>query len=139
MIKKPVLLVLLIFSLVFITCSTRKDGPDGYWVDDNTYRLAASAMSTLGPDNLGGSRREASKKAAIFNAQNQILEYFKKLKPKESNPGIRNFAAAKEVKQLVKRGAVIKVTYDQEDNCEVIYEVKARGLKKKAALAVWPQ
>jgi hypothetical protein len=46
-------------------------------------------------------------------------------------------AIAQELRAVSKGGSVKKVTYDEEDNCEVIYEVYGKGLKKKAAAAEW--
>ena len=46
-------------------------------------------------------------------------------------------AIAQELRAVSKGGSVKKVTYDEEDNCEVIYEVYTKGLKKKVAAAQW--
>jgi hypothetical protein len=42
------------------------------WLDDNTYRLAAACVPTKTITNKF-QRRESSKRAAIINAQYQIL------------------------------------------------------------------
>ena len=40
-------------------------------------------------------------------------------------------AVMKEFSGTVKGGSVIRETYDDDDNCEVVYELISRGLKKK--------
>ena len=40
-------------------------------------------------------------------------------------------AVAKEFSGLVKGGTIVKETYDDDDNCEIIYQVEKKGLKKE--------
>ena len=110
------------------------------WIDDDTYRLAASGVPKYTLKNKV-ARRESAKRAAILNAQYQVLEKFKGSKI-EGAAGMSDFentgiAIAQEVSGIVKGGSVVSATYDEEDNCEIIYEVKAKGLKKKVAAADW--
>jgi len=110
------------------------------WVDENTFRIAAAGVPTRTLTNKV-QRKESAKRAAILNAQYQVLEKFKGAKI-EGAAGMSNFettgmAVAQEVKGIVKGGSVYSITYDAEDNCEIIYEVKARGLKKKVSVAKW--
>lgn len=46
-------------------------------------------------------------------------------------------AVAQELKAIAKGGSVKKVTWDEEQNCEIIYVVHAKGLKKKVSAAKW--
>ncbi len=110
------------------------------WIDDNTFRIAAAGVAKRDLTNKV-ARRESSKRAAILNAQYQVIEKFKGSKI-EGASGMENFemtgiAIAQELRAISKGGSVKKVTYDDEDNCEVIYEVYAKNLKKKAASAEW--
>ncbi|MCL1832938.1 MAG: hypothetical protein FWG49_00390 [Leptospirales bacterium] len=110
------------------------------WVDENTYQIAASGVSNSKLSNKI-QRRESAKRAAILNAQYQVLEKFKG-STIEGAAGMSDFestgiAIAQEVSGYVKGGSVKKATYDEEDNCEIIYEVKAKGLKKKVEAASW--
>ncbi len=110
------------------------------WIDENTYRIAAAGVPKRTLTNKI-QRRESAKRAAILNAQYQVLEKFKGSKI-EGAAGMSDFemtgmAVAQEVQGVVKGGSVTKVTYDAEDNCEIIYEVKANGLKKKVQAASW--
>jgi len=103
------------------------------WVDDNTFRISAAGVPTRTLTNRV-QRMESAKRAAILNAQYQILEKFKGAKT-HGVAGMSNFettgvAVSQEVKGIVRGGSVYSVTYDKDQNCEIIYEVKARGLKK---------
>ena len=72
-------------------------------------------------------------------AQKTVIEKFKGARL-EGAAGAADYASTgiavmKEFGGLVKGGSVIKETYDEDDNCEVIYEIIARGLKKKVEAA----
>lgn len=110
------------------------------WIDDDTYQLAAAGVATKTLTNVV-QRKESSKRAAILNAQYQIIEKFKGSKI-EGASGMENFemtgiAVAQELKAIAKGGSVKKVTWDEEQNCEIIYIVHAKGLKKKVSAAKW--
>ena len=110
------------------------------WIDNDTYRLAAAGVPNSKLKNKV-QRRESAKRAAILNAQYQVLEKFKGSKI-EGAAGMSDFestgiAIAQEVSGVVKGGSVQSVTYDEEDNAEIIYEVKAKNLKNKVAAADW--
>jgi len=151
--KKLFLIVLTIsMGLVFTltSCSSKGNKLGGtvegetykteQWVDKDTYRIAAAGVSNSKLTNKI-QRRESAKRAAILNAQYQVLEKFKG-STIEGAAGMSNFestgiAIAQEVSGYVKGGSVVKATYDDEDNCEIIYEVKAKDLKKKVEAASW--
>ncbi|MCP3926551.1 MAG: hypothetical protein GY714_28660 [Desulfobacterales bacterium] len=107
--------LILAFGLIFVFSSCGKQtvgtvrGRPGSWVDNNTYRFRAlgAAPSTLTNIAL---RKQRSKKAALLQVQYKIFQLFK-------NSRIN--------------GSVRKITWDTEQNCEIIYEVRARDLKKK--------
>ena len=149
---KKLLLIGLVISIgiVFTLTSCGKKGPGGtvkgqtykteQWVDENTYRLAAAGVPNSKLTNKV-QRRESAKRAAILNAQYQVLEKFKGSSI-EGAAGMSDFestgiAIAQEVQGFVKGGSVVQATYDDEDNCEIIYEVKAKDLKKKVEAASW--
>lgn len=110
------------------------------WVDDDTYRLSAAGVPKSSLTN-SVARRESAQRAAILNAQYKVLEKFKG-STIEGAAGMSDFettgiAIAQEINGVIKGGSVKKVTYDDEDNCEIIYEVKSKGLKKKVSNAQW--
>ena len=134
----------------FTSCGGGKKGIGGtvqgetfkseQWVDENTYRLAAAGAPKSDETNRI-KRQQSAKRAAILSAQYLVLEKFKGSSI-EGAAGMSNFessgiAIAQEVSGIVKGGSVVQETYDEEDNCEIIYEVKAKGLKKKVEAASW--
>ena len=155
---KKYLIVAFIFvvAFTFIACGggskTKSSGAglDGktqtyrteWWVDENTYRLRAGGAPGANQEGKNKMvRRESARRAAILNAQFQVLEKFKGSSV-QGAAGMSDFeltgiAISQEVEGVVKGGSVIEATYDSDDNCEVLYEVKARGLKKKVENATW--
>ena len=104
------------------------------WVDDNTFRVTSTGAPKAGLTNKI-QRRGTAKEAAIMMAQKTIIEKFKGARI-EGAAGAVDYASTgvavmKEFGGLVKGGSVKKETYDDDDNCEVVYEVMARGLKKQ--------
>jgi hypothetical protein len=149
--RKVIMLALLVSAgalVAFVSCGGPKIGgtlegktyvTEG-WVDDDTFRIAAAGVAKKDLTNIV-QRRESSKRAAILNAQYQVIEKFKGSKI-EGASGMENFemtgiAVAQELKAITKGGSVAKVTWDDDQNCEIIYEVRAKGLKKKVAAAEW--
>jgi len=110
------------------------------WIDENTYRVEAEGDVNSKLTNKV-QRRESSKIAAILNAQYQVLEKFKgsliERAADMSDFESTGSAIAQEVLEYIKNGSVVSATWDEEDNCEIIYEVKAQGLKKKCTDAHW--
>ena len=109
------------------------------WVDNDTYHSTATGAPKEGLKNKV-QRRGTAKEAAVLMAQSHIIEKFKGAKV-EGAAGVSDYAstgyaASKEFAGVVKGGSVIKETYDEDDNCEVIYEIKSKGLKKQLTGAV---
>jgi hypothetical protein len=110
--------------------SVRTEG----WIDDNTFRIAASCQSKEDVTNVVTRKNYATRCATIY-AKYMIVEKF--IGSKISGAaGMKNFeltgiAASEELEAVIKGGSVYKTTCDDEQNCEVIYEVKSKGLKNK--------
>ncbi|MCP4138297.1 MAG: hypothetical protein GY754_45465 [bacterium] len=108
------------------------------WVNGDTYRLYAAGLPNRGVAGIAG-RKASAKSAAILNAQYQILEKFKGTRIEGAGGmadygrvyGEADYKRGREIKNIVKSGKVIKETYDNEQNCEIIYEVKGSKLKKR--------
>ncbi len=106
------------------------------WINEDTYRT--TAVGSPGQRWKTRSKmiqRNAAKEAARLLAVNNVLKKFKGEKI-EAASGMANFemtgiAVSSEVEGSVRGGSIIKETYDDENNCEIVYEVKAKGLKKK--------
>jgi len=135
-----------IFSValfVFTACGSGKIGgtvegqsykTEG-WIDDNTYQTTGVGVPSRTATINKVQRRQTAKRAAIISAQYSVLEKFTGSKV-EGAAGMKDFeltgiAVAQEVQGAIRGGSVIKETYDDEDNCEVIYQVQAKGLRNK--------
>jgi hypothetical protein len=104
------------------------------WVDNDTYRIRSRGVPPIEETNII-RRKTASKRVALLNAQYLIIE---KYGPKTSieGEGVSNTANDDSViyyefKVIIKGGEIIKLVYDKEQNCEIIYEIKGKNLKKK--------
>lgn len=109
------------------------------WVDDHTFRVTATGAPKQGLTNKI-QRRGTAKEAAIMAAQKTIIEKFKGARI-EGAAGAVDYASTgvaimKEFGGLVKGGSVKKETYDDDDNCEIVYEVMSRNLKKQVQFGV---
>ncbi|HNR87873.1 MAG TPA: hypothetical protein PKM65_05995 [Spirochaetota bacterium] len=140
--KKFVMLALLaVVAISFTACGGGLGGQikgekfvtEG-WVDDNTFRTTATGVPKKGLTNKT-QRRLTAREAALLYAQKTVLEKFKGARI-EGASGMADgastgIAIAKEFGGLVRGGSVTKETYNDGDECEVVYEVAAPGLKKK--------
>jgi hypothetical protein len=109
------------------------------WVDDNTFRV--TALGAPAPDAKGMVKRKTqAREAAIIMAQKRVLEKMIGVQLKGAS-AVKDGESAgvvvtKEFEGMVKGGSVIEETFDEDDNCQVVYEVNGRGLKKKAQLEI---
>lgn len=139
--KLLVLLMITSFAAVAISCGgTSKSQIKGGetfvtegWVDDNTFRVKAVGVPKKGLTNKY-QRRGTAKEAALIMAQKRIIEKFVGARL-EGASGASDYestgvAVAKEFGGVVKGGSIVKETYDEDQNCEVVYQVERKGLKK---------
>ncbi len=133
-------LVLLTATTAFIACggqggqvkgeSFRTEG----WVDKNTFRVTATGVPKEGLTNKI-QRRGTAKEAALLMGQKRIIEKFVGARV-EGAAGAADYAStgvavAKEFRADVRGGTIVKETYDDDDNCELVYQVEKKGLKKE--------
>jgi len=145
------LVLLMGLAFAFTSCAGGKIGSmegekfkSSRWVDDNTFQItgtgAPKATIEKTPDKKQ-IRRASARRAAILDAQYQVLEKFKG-SAIEGAAGMSDFestgiAIAQEVQGFSKGGSVESETFDQFDNCEIVYQVQAKDLKKKVQAAEW--
>ena len=143
LVRRKVLLGLLIFSLTApaVTLVSCKSGGKSIvqkdvwqtegWVDEDTYRIYASGMPKEGLTNKI-QRKGTSRESAILLAQKNIIEKFKPIRSEAcADYSSGNYALSKELVGVIKGGTIIAERFDVEENCEIIYEVKSKGLKNK--------
>ena len=127
--------LILLVSLSFIACSSQKykKYSEG-WIDDNTYRVKVIGIprARLAEQHL---RRATSKEYALIMAQKKILNSFFEARIGTEcaacHYGPIRKAISKEFSSLVRSGSIIHETYDKDDNCEIVYELKSEGLKNQ--------
>ncbi|MDH5717155.1 MAG: hypothetical protein OEZ22_05915 [Spirochaetia bacterium] len=136
------LIAICAFSMViFIGCGPSESmiSGDDYvtegWLDDETFQVRGLGAAA---ENAKGFvvRRTQSKEAALMSAQKRVVELLVGAKltgASGSDSGqSTGVAITKEFEGMVKGGAIVKETYDGEDNCEIVYRIHAEDLKEKA-------
>lgn len=109
------------------------------WVDKNTFRVVAigAAKEDL---NSKVKRRITSKEAAITMAQKMIVERFKGSKisgKSEVKEGTTvSMITSKEFQGIIQGGIILQESYDEEDNCEVIYQISSPDLQEKLGIGI---
>ncbi|MDD5065467.1 MAG: hypothetical protein PHF84_00325 [bacterium] len=107
------------------------------FLDDDTFQVIAEGTY---PEELENAKkvikRNRAKEGALLKAQTRAMELFKgyALKAKggaESGVGLGE-VALKTIDGYGKGGNIVKTTYDEEDNCSVVYRIEKKGLKKMA-------
>jgi len=141
--KKFLLVALIaVVAISFTACGSSKMGGqvkgDSYisegWVTPDIFRVTATGAPKPGlKDRV--MRRGTAKEAAIAMAEKRIVEKFKGARL-EGAAGAADYAStgvavAKEFEGLVKGGTIVKETYDEEDHCEIVYQIEKKGLKKE--------
>ena len=101
------------------------------WADNNTYRTnqIASANQVL------DYRRRSCRRNALKGARNKILkEFLSMINIKTKNKKLANDIVSRakiEFKRIIKNGKISKIIYTNNDECEIIYEIKEKNLKQK--------
>ncbi len=145
--RKIWLLFIIVGLVAFISGCSSQPGTETYvkgedyvtegFLDDDTFQVVAEGTW---PDELANARkvikRNRAKEGALLKAQTRVMEMFKgyALKAKsgaESGVGLGE-VAIKKIEGYAKGGSIVKTTYDEEDNCSIVYRVHAKGLKKMA-------
>jgi hypothetical protein len=144
MIGRLLIMVLLCCAVVstgFISCSSKniKKNPNLVeealegWINEETYQLAAGGTPVQSLKAID-QRKESARLDAILNARCQIIDKFTGVKIKReelNNNDLDGISIPEDIKEIVKSGIVKKTVWDYDENCEIIFEIKYPGLKKK--------
>ena len=127
-------------GLAIVSCSSQKIGimkgqsyKTGQWIDDETYALSARGAYPKEDEDNPIVREESALKAAQLKAMYEILGKFTGAKI-QGAAGMKDFrlagiAVSEEIEGTIKGGSVEESKCD-DNGCEVIYVVHAKGLKK---------
>lgn len=110
------------------------------WTDNDTFLINATGASTKKVADPEKQKEEA-RRAAILFAQYRIVDTFKGY-ILEGATGIMADepyfkASLATLKQLAKEGKIVAEKYDDEGNCEILYELKKNGLRKYIQIGGW--
>ncbi len=132
--------LVLAVGVAFVACGGTKMGGqvkgDSFvtegWVTPDIFRVTAVGAPKPGLTNKI-QRQGTAKEAALIMAEKRIIEKFVGARL-EGAAGAADYAStgiavAKEFSGVVKGGTIVRITYDKDDNCEIIYQVERKGLK----------
>ncbi len=136
------LTVILIVMAGLVACGSGKMGGeiegDSFvtegWVTPNIFRVTATGVPKEGIIN-DVQKKGTAKEAALIMAQKRIVEKFVGARL-EGAAGAADYAStgiavSKEFGGLVKGGTIVKTTYDEDCNAEIVYQIENKGLKKR--------
>ena len=127
---------LLVLSL-FIGCSSTQKTPEknNYrkktvgWISDEQFIVKAEGIS----DGIINSNLKTdinyidAKKSALFNAQQKMLEKFKRI---SNNHNSVKQISGKKIVALIKQGIIIRVSLIDNKRCLIHYSLNKKNLKK---------
>ncbi len=104
------------------------------WVDNNTLRISASGEPRK---NIASviQKKFSAKDAALKSARLKLTQKFQSKKNISSIRVDENYAGTNtetdEILSAIRNGKILKETYDDEQVCDIVYEITSPGLKKK--------
>ena len=104
------------------------------WIGDDIFRVTATGVPKEGLTNEV-QKKGTAKEAALIMAQKRIIEKFVGARL-EGAAGSADYAStgiavSKEFGGLVKGGTIVKTTYDEDSNAEIVYQIESKGLRKR--------
>ncbi len=108
------------------------------WCNENTYRVRVTGTPSVKSRTVK-ERRLSAEKSAINTARDMILGKFKDMGIDISHAEVDTdaYVLANEIRKTVKSGKIISEKWDENQNCEIVYEVSGKRLKKKVMNAVF--
>ncbi len=102
------------------------------WIDNNTYAIIAVGRPVRTHANARQLKNSA-RRAAVMNARFKILKRFKALNRRKSSKGDPPRTRLKQtimIRDIIKNGKVVYEKFDQRHNCEIIYQIRHKELKR---------
>ncbi len=104
------------------------------WVSPDIFRVKATGAPKTGSE--GVQRRETAKESAQANAKNKIIEKFIRARSENvhiNTPDYQFYESQLNVEfsNLVKGGTIVTSTFDDDDNCKIVYQVEKKNLRKE--------
>jgi hypothetical protein len=99
------------------------------WTDEDMVRVLGEGQPN--PDIADRQqRREIARQAAVLTARGRVLEVFS-LDQTERPYDVSCALLREELLQVSVHGKLVRIEYDENDNCEVVLEFRMTGLRKK--------
>ena len=103
------------------------------WVSQHMFRVTGTGVPKPGLTKKN-IRRMTATEAAIRMCKKRIIDKFCEIRGKSFdgryNYSLRN-AVAKEFVRIIRNGTIVKSTYDRDDNCEIVYQIESKNLKRR--------
>ena len=104
------------------------------WINNDTFQAKGLGAPKATEENTI-KRKTQSKSAALLAAQARVVELLFGAKIEGAAGSLdgesTGVAIAKEFSGELKGGSIISETYDDEQNCEIVYQVHGKNLKKR--------
>lgn len=146
--KYVICIIVTIVAVAFASCShknatknpvTITESLEG-WINDDTYQIAAGGVP-ISSLTLITQRKESARLAALLNARCQIIKIFTGYTVKQDDLNndnqLEGIPITEELKTVVNSGIIKKTVWDDDANCEIVYEVKYPGLKQRVDEGAW--
>ena len=145
MIKKLIIAVATVSMLSLIACGSSQDRimlkgetesfrTEG-WLDGDTFQVRALGAANPKLKRFV-QRRTASEEAALLAAQKRAIELMigSKIKGASGSQSgeLTGLVITKEFEGRIKGGAIVKKTFNEDDDCELVWRIHRKGLKKEA-------
>ena len=141
------MLIISISSLGLMNCkstnnmleNTTKTYKSEEWIDAHTFQVKTIGAPRSGEKSLV-KRKVQSKNAAKLSAQNRIIELLLGSEVSSTSSSTDGESGEilirSELEGMIKGGSIISESFDEEQNCEMVFRIHARNLKKKAKASV---
>ena len=105
------------------------------WLNDDTFQVKAIGAPSAKAKGFV-KRRTQSEEAALLSAQKRVVELLVGADVRGASGSqdgeSTGVVVTKELEGFLKGGAIVRKSFDTNDNCEIVYRVHADGLKDQA-------
>ena len=119
--------------------NTTKTYKSEEWIDDHTFQVKSIGAPRKGEKSLV-KRKVQSKNAAKLSAQNRIIELLLGSEVSSTSSATDGESGEvlirSELEGIIKGGSIISESFDDEQNCEMVFRIHGKNLKKKAKAEV---
>ena len=133
--KTCIMISFLLTACTLTFCSSKpvKNDANRYgWIDNDTYRMQVIAEPSPGITDPA-AKKESSLQNAITQACAKAEKLFISQDPFVQRDYEYYYPRTLEMRDIIKHGRCIRREWDDEGSCEIVFEIKAKGLKNRVA------